>query len=681
MNTFHVVSTDHANLLRTMEVSTEPIIQRWMLYMKSTHNFLMAARPGKEMKVVDYLTRMIHIIPTDNGNDCSGPCCSNNNHAGKVDPSVVTSYLSSLFSDDSNEPEDTFSHPTFSNLASIYSELIDRQSSSKRLVEMFLEVHNDTIGHCGAKKVWMRMNKLFPGHGFSYLEIATMVDECVTCQKCRLGHDSIVTPMTLNLRQPNIRECVGIDFLTITPTTKSGNIGVAVVVNQFTKLVALYPVKAFDAISAALSLLAYRCTYGYFRTLISDPGSHFTSNIMVKYNEISRQKHLLSLTNRHQSCGVERPNREILRHVTALCYDRRIIEWDAPDTLPLIQDIINNSINSETGYTPYTLTFGSDDAPIFNMPEPPNNIDLPDWVKGLNETLKAVRQSSLDFQEQLRKEREGLANESPNKFQPGDFVLFQLPIDKPKPTKITPRYKGPYEVLSHKRNSVECKHVVMHNIQTFHVGDLKLFAGTKEQAFEAALRDYDQYVVKTIHAYRGDPRERTSMQFQVEFSDGTILWKYFDKDLWECAEFERFCNANRPLQRLNRTADIANKEAAQRNREPITEVQPGDHVYVELRAFGFLWHDSLTLPQYIKPYVMACTYTQWSKNDNSKHLKIDISIDLLPKENQNNRSHDWVYTWGTNTEFNPNTMTLIDQPTLDEIIKTNPQFSDYSTLE
>ena len=65
---------------------------------------------------------------------------------------------------------------------------------------------------------------------------------------------------------------------------------------------------------------------------------------MVKYNEVSRQKHLLSLTNRHHSCGVERPNREILRHVTALCYDRRIVEWDAPDTLPLIQDTSSLSI-------------------------------------------------------------------------------------------------------------------------------------------------------------------------------------------------------------------------------------------------------------------------------------------------------------------------------------------------
>ena len=671
LGVYHVVMTDHANLLRTLEVSTESIIQRWILYMQSNHNFLLVSKPAKEMKVPDFLTRMdvdLANIP-----------------ANEPDPSNFLSLLLGDYDEEEEEENDQtmsdeYSHPTPSHILSdrsnIYSQVIPNPTHSSRLMEMFTQIHNSKLGHCGCKRAWNRMNYFFPGHGFSYLEICTMVQECVTCQKTRLGHDSAITPMTLNLRQPTITSMIGIDFLEVSPVTSSGNKGLCVIVNHFSKMVALYPVKNFDAESAALSLLAYRFTYGPVYQLISDPGSHFTARAMELFNEYMGVKHLLSLVDRHESCGVERHNKELLRHIIAACYDLRIKEWDSPHVLPLIADHINSEVNSETGYSPYSLTFDEEDAPVFNLPLPDDVSKYPTFIKDLATHLKTIRAASKEFQDKVRKEREGETNLTPNKYQAGDFVLFELSKDRPKPTKITPRYKGSYEVIYHKQNTVNCRHVVMHNVENFHVSDSKIFAGTKEQAFEAALRDYDQYVVKEIHAYRGDPKERTQMQFVVEFSDGTIIWKFFSKDLWENAEFERYCNANRPLQRLNRTADIANKEATQRNRKPITEIQPGNHVFVGLRAFGFNWYDTLTLPQYRKPYVFACTYGNWTKGDNNKHLRIDISIDLLPKEDHSRRSSDWVYTWGTIKEFNPDKMILIDEPLLAQLINMNPNFTE-----
>ena len=37
------------------------------------------------------------------------------------------------------------------------------------------------------------------------------------------------------------------------------------------------------------------------------------------------------------------------------------------------------------------------------------------------------------------------------------------------------------------------------------------------------MLDNDQFVVDSILAYRGDPDQRTSMEFEVRFSDGTIV--------------------------------------------------------------------------------------------------------------------------------------------------------------
>ena len=56
--------------------------------------------------------------------------------------------------------------------------------------------------------------------------------------------------------------------------------------------------------------------------------------------------------------------------------------------------------------------------------------------------------------------------------------------------------------------------------------------------------------------------------------------------------------------------------------------------------------------------------------------RIDLVIDLLPKEDHSRRNSDWVYTWGTTKEFNPDTMILIDEPTLALLINMNPNFTD-----
>ena len=51
-------------------------------------------------------------------------------------------------------------------------------------------------------------------------------------------------------------------------------------------------------------------------------------------------------------------------------------------------------------------------------------------------------------------------------------------------------YTGPFEVI---------RHLVMGNIKVLHVTRLKLFVGSREEAYKAALLDADQFVIRKIH--------------------------------------------------------------------------------------------------------------------------------------------------------------------------------------
>ena len=79
--------------------------------------------------------------------------------------------------------------------------------------------------------------------------------------------------------------------------------------------------------------------------------------LVTKY--LGLETHVVSLVDRHESNGVERVIREILRHLSALVNEERTrSRWARKTTIKCIEFILNNSQLSEKGnYTAYTLMY------------------------------------------------------------------------------------------------------------------------------------------------------------------------------------------------------------------------------------------------------------------------------------------------------------------------------------
>ena len=77
--------------------------------------------------------------------------------------------------------------------------------------------------------------------------------------------------------------------------------------------------------------------------------------------------HVFSITDRHESNGVERLIAEIIRHLSALVQDERLVErWSEPDIISSLRFILNTTPLSERGgYTAYDLKYGVHDQPYF----------------------------------------------------------------------------------------------------------------------------------------------------------------------------------------------------------------------------------------------------------------------------------------------------------------------------
>ena len=86
------------------------------------------------------------------------------------------------------------------------------------------------------------------------------------------------------------------------------------------------PAKSYEAKTIATALFVYFTLFGVFDELWSDPGSDLMSEAVKQLNLYMGIKNVVSLIDRHESNGVEGPNKQLLRHLRTLVYDTRMIK-------------------------------------------------------------------------------------------------------------------------------------------------------------------------------------------------------------------------------------------------------------------------------------------------------------------------------------------------------------------
>ena len=634
-----ILETDHQNLL-WIETSQVPKIIRWRMYMQG-FNFKVRHIAGKENKMADMLSRL-HTI-----NSNYNTCINNNTYNNilnmilpvvQADPtyfdpcyccSKICPYISIPLH---NITDDSTTHPIY-------------QLTPNALLE---KVHGGRQGHHGVRLTYRKLNEQFPGHRIPIAHVMDYVSNCPICQKSRLLMVDNLQPIKRHLVPTHIRAAVGADILTVTPADSDGNKYLVVIVDHFLKFVQLYPTKSKDAISVATCLFQYYCNFGTFDALFSDPGSEFTADVCQYLHKWLGMDQKLSIIDRHTSNGVEATNREILRHLKAVIFDERVIhQWSSPNILPIVTYLINSTFSSEAGIVPMEGKFGTLAKTYHSLPltTDPKLIGH-QYVQLLDSNLKLLYNISKKFQE-AKIQKRTITNPGvyQNLYQPGDYVLMAYDGSLPLPTKLTPKWAGPFRVLKHERNDVHCRDIITGRADlTFDVQRLKPFIGTPQQAFEMAMLDNNQFVVDSILAYRGDPWTRTKMDFKVKFLDGEITWLPFSIDLSTTVQFGDYIHQNPALFPLRYKAADINKEKSRINAQEITEITPGDLVYVDIRCYGYDWYKSLHLPNDDNViYLLVYQYTNWC---NKAKTKISAKCELLD-EYFKSLDHMFVYQYGS----------------------------------
>jgi hypothetical protein len=162
-----------------------------------------------------------------------------------------------------------------------------------------------------------------------------------------------------------------------------------------------------------------------------------------------------------------------------------------------------------------------------------------------------IREITKSFQAEVTAERKA-DNAEPakqNQYQPGDLVLYDSLYDsiQRRSEKLQSQFEGPYLDKQQTLDEVEAEHICMGYHKRLLVERVKLFIGTREEADRLAMEDADQFLIKRIIALRGNPAKRLTMEFEVEFDDGDIVWKEWDADLATTQQYADYCDSIKEL--------------------------------------------------------------------------------------------------------------------------------------
>jgi hypothetical protein len=499
------ILTDHNNLL-WMQSSLIPKIVRMRIYLQQ-FSFTVSHIKGKENGFADWLSRDF------------------------VEPQLV--FLSMLSEE----------QPVSSG-----SDSAGVEETGDEVSRAIRKVHNARMGHYGVRRTWNALNKHLPGHAIPIKAVRDFVEGCVWCQKLRKDMvDSLPAPVRA-LDQSFPRNYCGYDTLYVSPADEDGFQYIHVFKLLPSRIVGLFPSRDLSADSLAAAMFQFFVTYGVTEVIVTDPGANITSEVVGKLLAWFGVRLQLSLVGRHQSNYVERTNREVLRFLSALVHSERLIKvWSKPHVISCVQFLLNEAVNGETGVSPFEHMFGSLDASYFTLPTKELVGASGSFIRALNENLKAVREeaSRIVLGEQVKRLKDGAGR---NSYQIGDLVFRRTQKMVDRKDKLSPVYLGPYEVVQVHKADVQCRHLVTRAISTFHMDVLKPCFSSQEEAYKAAMVDYDQFVVDRILSYRGDPDSRSGMEFEVRFMDGSVVWLPSSKDLSDPVQLEDFVRANRPLQ-------------------------------------------------------------------------------------------------------------------------------------
>jgi transposase InsO family protein len=147
---------------------------------------------------------------------------------------------------------------------------------------------------------------------------------CDVCQKMSVKRP-VVQAMHFTFSVYNPMERVAVDYIEKLTVDIYGNYMIVVIIDCFSRFVTLYPVQSTKSKVFAEVFLKWIGTFGSPKSILSDRGSQFMSNLVQSIFKLSGIDSItVTPGSKQENSIVERENREVMRHLRNIVYDVRV---------------------------------------------------------------------------------------------------------------------------------------------------------------------------------------------------------------------------------------------------------------------------------------------------------------------------------------------------------------------
>ena len=399
--------------------------------------------------------------------------------------------------------------------------------------------HNFNRGHGGIQRT---LDKL-TAEGYTWPKMTAHVKRfiklCPCCQKMSQVQ-KVIHAYPFTTSSYGLWDTVSVDFIERLAPDSYGNNMIIVIIDNFSRFTDLYATNSTNAEGAADALLSFTGRYATPNAFRTDSGKSFANAIVDGLIErLGADHHLTTAYSKEENALVERQNKEVLRHLRNIIFDKRIAnKWSK--YLPIVQRIINTSVNSATGVAPAEVVFPNGLVLDKTLVSEANPIYMSAYISDMQ---RAQGQIIALCESNLRaKDNDHLANypKERSSFEVGSYVLAEHrhnSLRRGPKSKLLPFLRGPMLVKSHNSEGIYVvQDIVTQRIAQYHMSKLRPFEYDPKtlSPIQAAVTDKpDEFIVQECLQMRGDPRHsRSKLEFKIRWagygpSDDT--W-----EPWEC---------------------------------------------------------------------------------------------------------------------------------------------------
>jgi len=428
-----------------------------------------------------------------------------------------------------NPVADGFSRLVKNNMSpAMIASLLPPMPTPEYLKVLIGMVHNAKSGHHGLERTLRMLTSPLSSDStitliktpvpFLRSHIRQYIKTCPCCQKMSMIKTPIhAYPFTTSTYAP--MECLNIDF--VGPYPDNGY--VMVIIDTFTRWVELFFSEKADAHHASLNLFQHFGRFGAPSQIRSDRGSHFVNETITQFLALTGTEHCLTLAySSQQNAIVERVNKEVNRHITALTFESNSTH-DYAMTLPIVQRILNAAYSDHTKISSSQLLFGNAlnlDRGLFLPPVERPDIQLP-LTDHISKMLRLHDEIMATAREVLKSSDERHMASFPTKptqFLADSYVLVKYRTGK-APTRLHTNWKGPLRVVGNNQSEYYLLDLITGKEKSYHVSDVKQFHfdPLTTDPLDIARRDYLEFIVESILDMTGDIKRKASLKFLVKW--------------------------------------------------------------------------------------------------------------------------------------------------------------------